>query len=311
MEKTDSQTELDLIDLIKICWRWFVSYVWYPILFLLRFAIVKWWVLILGIVLGALVSVTLWLEFPVYQGSLILVNNVSDSSDFINNLKIFNLTSHQNKADATGIPLEVVDKIMSIKPHFICYSDSLRTNYYIDYGDSVTIKERVPLSNKFCIEIKARDSSVFQYVDSGFVNYFNNSQYYKKLNDQRIAELNAQIEMAQTESHRLDSIMNKRGDEVLFGLSGSGNMMSSMVKPAEIVNEKLHLGNIILSSRQTLNHFSDIVTISSGTQTEPIPKNFFLFTIKKYVVLSVILCYVVALLIVYRAEIKNFICKKR
>ncbi len=307
MENANNEKELDLIDLIKITWRWFMKYVCHPLFILFTFAIKKWWIGVIGIISGVLISTLICLFFPVYQGSMVLVNNIADSSEFINNIRNFNLTSPEYKSEAMGIPLRNVYMIREIKPHYLCYTDTLMTDYIIDFADSTTKSKTIPLQGKFCIEVEASNDSVFSYFNDGIIRYLNSNPYYQKTNNQRLAEMRTNIKMAETESIRLDSIMNKKGDDVLLGFSSTGNMMTSMVKPAEIVNEKLKLGNMILGANNVLAYQNEMVYISSKMQVYDKPKNFVLRTVKKNTILSILLCYAIALLIVYRENIKQFI----
>ncbi len=309
MENTKTEKELDLIDLIKIFWNWFKKRICIPLLFLFTFCIKKWQVGVIGVALGVAVSILFWQLFPVYQGSMILVNNIADSSDFINNIKCFALTDPQYKSEALGIPVEEIIKIRKIKPHYLCYTDSLMTDYIIDFADDTTKTKVIPLQNKFCIEVEAKDKSVFPLISDGIIKYLSGNSYYQRINNQRLAELKANIKIAETESTRLDSIMDKKGNDVLLGFSSAGNMMTSMVKPSEIVNEKLRLGNMILGASNVLTYQNEIVYISSSMQVYDQPKNFVLKTLPKTTILSILLCYAIALLIVYRENIKQFINK--
>lgn len=306
----NSEKDLDLIDFIKLCWRWTKRYIISPLFFLISFMLKKWWVGAIGIATGVLISVLIWLIYPIYQGNMIIANNVSDSSDFINNLKTFNLADPQYKSNVTGIPLEEIKKINRIKPHFLCYTDSLKTDYVVDYQDSASFNKTIPLSNKFCIEVEAKETSVYSYLNDGFLKYINDNSYYQRLNNQRLTEMRENVKMAETESVRLDSIMDKRGDDVMFSISGTGNMMSSMVKPAELVNEKLRLGGIIISSNNILNYQNEIVYIVSGMQVNEKPKNFITKTVKTTTIASFLIIYFIALIITYWRSITPFISKK-
>ena len=77
LETENTQKELDLIDLIKICWGWFVSYIWKPFLTLFRFAIRKWWVVLLSALVGFGISYAISTFLPRYVGTIIYENNVA------------------------------------------------------------------------------------------------------------------------------------------------------------------------------------------------------------------------------------------
>ncbi len=307
MENSTTEKEFDLIDLIKVFWNWFKEYICSPLLFLFKFCVRKWWIGVIGVIFGVAISILFWLLFPVYQGTMILVNNIADSSEFINNIRNFDLTDPQHKSEALGIPIEEVLKIKKIKPHYLCYTDSLMTDYIIDFADSTAKNKTIPLKHKFCIEVEANERSVFPLFNDGIVRYLSSNSYYQRINNQRLAEMKANIKIAEAESVRLDSIVDKKGDDVLLGFSSAGNLMTSMVKPSELVNEKLRLGNMILSATISLEYQNEIVYISSDMQVNDLPKNHITKIVFKYTILSLFLCYAIALLVVYKESLKQFI----
>jgi hypothetical protein len=59
MENKNQEKELDLIDLINICWKFFVNYIVNPFLKVLKIGLRGWKALLCAIVVGVAISVIL------------------------------------------------------------------------------------------------------------------------------------------------------------------------------------------------------------------------------------------------------------
>lgn len=308
MENENSTKELDLIDIIKICWGWFVKFIWNPFLFVLRFIFKKWWVGLCAIILGFGIAILISFEFPKYTGHVIFKNNVCSSTDFINNVRFMSHASPLYQAEVMGIDVKDAICIRAMWGHQLCYTDSLKAGYEVDINDSFVQKGMVSLTNMFDVEICVTDKKAFQSVQDGLVRYFNSSEYFINSNKQRIVTLNNAKENVNSEMTKLDSIRNNMKGGVASTTSiVNGQAVSTLLDPTVISREMMRLSDVTTSYGNSIDFSPNIVDIVSPIKYNDLPYNFFLATWRKYVILSLVVCYVLALLIVYRKQVKSFI----
>ncbi len=304
METENAERELDLIDLIKICWGWFVSYICKPLLFLIRFAIKKWWVILLSAIVGFAISYCISTFFPKYTGYVIYENNVGNSSDFINAIRPLAHTSPKYMASALDISENEAVNILAIAPHSLYYKDTLRTSFYVDINDDAP-KESIALSNRFAIEVMTDDTMAFSHLQEGFVKYYSRNSFFSKKAESKAKTLDSNSKLARGEAEKLDELRVKGGSS--GGVVLSGRDVYSMVDPAAISREVVRLNELSVNQANALEYDSSVITVVSPLMINRIPINHFLFTYKKWVILSVIVGFALALCITYRKKIGEMI----
>lgn len=304
METENTERELDLIDLIKICWGWFVSYICKPLLFLIRFAIKKWWVILLSAIVGFAISYCISTFFPRYTGYVIYENNVGHSSDFINAIRPLAHTSPEYMASALDISENEAVNILAIAPHALYYKDTLRTLFYVDINDNAP-KECIALSNRFAIEVMTDDTMAFSHLQEGFVKYYSRNSFFSKKAESKAKTLDSNSKLARGEAEKLDELRVKGGSS--GGVVLSGGDVYSMVDPAAISREVVRLNELSVNQANALEYNSSVITVVSPLMINRIPINHFLFTYKEWVILSVIVGFALALCITYRKKIGEMI----
>lgn len=304
METENTERELDLIDLIKICWGWFVSYICKPLLFLARFAIKKWWVILLSAIVGFAISYCISTFSPRYTGYVIYENNVGHSSDFINAIRPLAHTSPKYMASALDISENEAVNILTIAPHALYYKDTLRTSFYVDINDDAP-KESIALSNRFAIEVMTDDIMAFSHLQEGFVKYYSMNSFFSKKAESKAKTLDSNSKLARGEAEKLDELRVKGGSS--GGVVLSGRDVYSMVDPAAISREVVRLNELSVNQANALEYDSSVITVVSPLMIDSRPVNWFLFTYKKWMVVCVVIGVVLAFIITYRKNIKNLI----
>lgn len=306
MNSENSHEELDLIDLVKICWGWFVRFVYKPLLFLFKFGLKHIWVLVLSAILGLSTSFLLSIFNPKYVGVIVFENYVAHSSDFINDIRLLSTTTPDYKAQALNIDKEDADDIISIAPHALYYKDSMKTSYYIDMQDKAP-KHSVALSNRFCVEIKAKGLDAFKDIEQGILYYFSSNDYYKRLESVRKNKLIADKEVAVNAVSKLDEMSKSYS----FGTGAMlvGENMYPIMDPTTISRERFRLNDINNNTDSAMELLDGVITPISHLQINKLPTNHFVYTYKKFVILFVMLGYLISLCVVYRKKILSFVAK--
>lgn len=304
METENTERELDLIDLIKICWGWFVYYICKPLLFLARFTIKKWWVILLSAIVGFAISYCISTFFPRYTGYVIYENNVGHSSDFINAIRPLAHTSPKYMASALDISENEAVNVLAIAPHALYYKDTLRTSFYVDINDDAP-KESIALSNRFAIEVMTDDIMAFSHLQEGFVKYYSRNSFFSKKAESKAKTLDSNSKLARGEAEKLDELRVKGGSS--GGVVLSGRDVYSMVDPAAISREVVRLNELSVNQANALEYDSSVITVVSPLMIDSRPVNWFLFTYKKWMVVCVVIGVVLAFIITYRKNIKDLI----
>ena len=305
METENTQKELDLIDLIKICWGWFVSYIWKPFLALFGFAIRKWWVVLLSALVGFGISYAISTFLPRYVGTIIYENNVAHSSDFINSIRPLTKASPSYVASALNIPMDEAAYIIAIAPHALYYADTLQTTYYVDMDDKAP-KQSSSLPKRFAIEISAFRLKSFDHLQEGFRYYFSNLSFYNDLHKRRMSYLDADAKLAKSEMEKLAEIRDANSGSKA-GMVLSGGDMYPVMDPSTISKELFKLNEISENTTGAIKYDTGVLEVVTPLIVDRYPANFFMYTYKKWVVVCVVMGLFIALCISYRKKIKAYI----
>lgn len=309
MENENTPKVLDLFDIIKIIWGWFLKFIWNPAIFVLKFVLNRWWVGVLAIVTGIGIAIFMNLFFPVYTGMIIFRNNVCSSSDFVSDVRLMTKASPKSKAEMFNISLKDAAAIKAIWAHQLCYLDTLNTSYVVDELDKLAVNGYASVPNMFAVEIAMKDKCVFDTIQNALLNYFNTSDYYVQQNRMRFESSVSKIDVIEKEKTKLDSIESSLDGRLLTSESSvvNGMVTSQLLSPSVISNEIIRMNNDISNMSFGLKFYPNVVDVVSPLKTQANSDNFFLETWKGYVAACIVMFYVLALLIVYRKKVASFI----
>ncbi|NCC98985.1 MAG: hypothetical protein EOL95_04670 [Bacteroidia bacterium] len=317
MEQQDStrrnKEEMDLLDIIKILWQWFVLYIWKPFVYLFRFGLNKWWLLIIFGILGFVASYLYSEYHPIYQGFIIYQNNAGISSDFITEIDQLSKSSKDNISKKLGIPMKSLDELRAIAPHYIYSVDSSLTAHIIDYDNEYLNKDKkIVINNRFCVEIQMYDKNFYDGWESGFVDYFNKNKYFSDLKKKYITSVKTNIGVLEEEIAKLDSLReieyfeNSRKD---ISITSVGTI--SMSPQTKLLHRDImSLKSELQSNKNTLIYDQDVVSVVASMQVNQLPYNFWKMTYKKFVFFGVVIGFLLLLFWEYRKKIFNFIMMK-
>ncbi len=310
MENENVNKEMDLLDILKICWNWFVKYIWNTIVFLLKFAVNKWWVAIIAIILGLSAAYLYGTYNPRYTAHMILKSECVNSSDFISDFKVFAGTSPQYKSTAMNMPVELTNHIISIWPHAICYYDTTKTGYVIDALDEMIYKPLCPmLQNYFSLEVLVDDDSVFDAIEEGVLYYIKNNKYYVERLNRRKAALQSNMSLYPKIDDKIDSIANTYVTDLVSNSKEKGAGVLMSLDPKSYVNEKVRINDALVYTETELNRIPQIAVIVSPIKYKPLNANDWRLTYPGFVWSSLFGCYLIVLGVVYRKKLILFFKK--
>ncbi|MBP5318672.1 MAG: hypothetical protein J6Y77_04655 [Paludibacteraceae bacterium] len=308
--KGDSN-DLDLMQLAQIVLNWLKKYFWAPLLFLLRFVVRRWYIFLATAVLS--VGCT-WLYYhyaAVYRGYIVFQNNVWRSSDFILKIQQLNRQNVFDISKSLDLPLEDVCEKHELLAHFVYAGDSLRTAYFIDYGDAYYKPHEFPMylmTSRFCVEVQAYKRATLLQWQESLRNYLENDPYVANLNRERLDLLKKEREQISQELVLLDSLRR---------LDYFDAKSASKVASAVVVNEgparNLYHGEI-LSLNERLHQIDMVLqddpgalTLISPMHIDYCPINYWLFYVPDGILYSILLTLLVLLIVEYRKPILAFI----
>ncbi|MCQ2361125.1 MAG: hypothetical protein MJ009_06590 [Paludibacteraceae bacterium] len=309
MENENASKELDLIDIIKIVWGWFLRFVWEPAVFVFKFVLRRWWIAVLALFAGFGIAFYVSEYFPEYTGTIVYRNNVCESSEFVADVRLMTRTSPDSKVPALGISINDAVKIKAIWAHQLCYTDSDRSSFAIDLADNLAAHGCASVPNLFAVEFIVFDKSVVDTIQSALLSYFNNSEYYSKQNKLRFESGKSSLSVLERECLKLDSVRNSLDGRSLVseGSVVNGMVTSTVLNPSVMSSEIIRLNNDKTFLENEMKFNSNVVDVVSPVKVNSEPSNFFLVTWKSYVMVCLVLFYALALIIVYRKNISSFI----
>ncbi|MCQ2351689.1 MAG: hypothetical protein MJ003_06950 [Paludibacteraceae bacterium] len=307
MENESVNKEMDLLDIIKICWNWFVKYIWNSVIFLFKFVICKWWVAIIAVILGFSVACLYGRLKPEYTAYLILKSDCVHSSDIINDFRAFAKTSPQYKSTAMNKPVELANHIVSIWPHAVCYYDTTKTGYAVDILDEMIFQRSCPVvPTYFGLEVLVDDDNVFEDIEEGVLYYLNSNEYYKEQLNRRKTALLSNMSLYPKIDAKIDSLANVYTVDVLSNNNGMGASVLMTSGPKSYVDEKIRVNEALVWAESELDSTPQVAYVVSHLKYKQLNKNDWRETYKHFVLYSIFICYLFALGVVYREKVISF-----
>lgn len=303
--------EYDLLDLVKWCWTAFVSYVWHPFVFLIRFGLKNWMFLMGAAVFGVIISVVVpFCLSKKYSGSMLVQAQVGQSSNYVNLLSVLNDEDEELKANKLGLSKEELKPLLKVLPHYVYPMDSLGVGYDINFKDEDDYSEYPVLSSVFCIEVMAKDSLFLRNVSANIINYLENDDYVKTANNIRLHNMQNNISVLRNELVMLDSLRNieyleKSRQNIAYANPSTGMMVQQQTR-------LMHEDIIGLSSRlnayeNALAYNSNALKVMTPMSIRAVPLNHWSKTFIKYALACMVLTYAGLLAWNYRKKISDFV----
>ena len=315
MENKNQEKELDLLDLIKICFGFFKDYILKPLAVLVKIAFKRWYILFAAVLIGVVVSVVV----PKYiikenKAELILKNNVSISSSYIKEVEVLSSMNRARLANLLQVEPEVLENLVALKPHMVISSDSSLINYMVDEQDIMKTdnsKYRVHPS-MFSIEILSKDTASLPIFAEAVIDYINERSSFSDLNTRRITTMRNELRTFKNEIQILDSLryiqyFTNDANQVVLGTSGETFNIKD--KNQWIQSDLMNLKSRVIGLETKLG--SDTLAIDKVTtlSMSDVYNNHPFKTAPKYCIFLLVFSYILVLLYEFKGNIKEWLKK--
>ncbi len=307
----ENKNEYDLLDLVRWGLDFLKKYLWCPFLFLVRFALKKWYFLVLAAFIGF--GMSIWIpKFyrTIYSGQMIIKSRVCQSSDYVNLLQAISRETPSVIMSRMDVPVTAMRTYRGILPHYVYPMDTLKTGYMVDKSNQKINSDNSVLSNIFAVEVRSTDSSTIRLWGEAIEKYFKNHPYVQNANSMRIDELKKNMAILQNEIVMLDSLReieyleNSRRSILINDKSGRNMLLREQTRLMH--NDVLDLHNRVMGIQNALTYLSEPIEVISPMSLNVVPLTHWSKTYKKYMVLSVALMYGLLLAWHFRKEIIQF-----
>lgn len=313
MENKNQEKELDLIDLINICWKFFVNYIINPFLKVLKIGLRGWKALLCAIVVGVAISVILpFVLTKENKSEVILEINVAKSSSFIKDLEVLATMNRDRLSDLLEIDNETLQQLVAIKPHKVISKDSTFTSYEVDTKDIFdnVYKEYRAHPSLFALEIISKDTAYLAPFTDAVLNYLNEKSSFAVVNERRLSVMRSELKTFTNEVAVLDSLrriqyFTNDANQVVLGTSGETFNIKD--KNQWIQNELMNLKNRVIRLEETLKNDTLAVEPLTALSITDTYVNHPIKTAPKYALVLFFLTYIVLIFCEYKKDLKAWI----
>ena len=276
-----NQDEIDLITLLvkmgeffKRAFMGLVNLIGSVLVFLIR----KWYYFVVALVLTIVAAYVLnKASEPFYQSDMIIRANATTNQTIMSSLNKLGDYAADRNLDALardlGISLDDASKIKGLETYWLY--DMGKDGIYdgIDFtGRYLSDTTVAKLENEFVIRVNILDPSILEFLEKSLVNYLETKPYLISLNEQRLAELEAQLEQTNYEIEKLDSLQKR---EYYTNPDHLRQQESQVIFTSEKTvrtyhNDMFKLLELKQECERDLNIYSDVVTV---IESFAIPKN--------------------------------------
>ena len=315
MENKNQEKELDLLDLLNICWKFFINYIFNPFLKVIKIGLRGWKALLCAIIVGVVVSVVLPMVFSKKNKSeVILEINVDKSSSFIKDLEVLATMNRDRLSDLLEIDAETLKQLVTIKPHKVISKDSTFTSYKVDSNDIFddVAKEYKAHPELFALEIISKDTAYLAPFTDAVLKYLNEKSSFALVNERRLSVMRSELETFRKEAEVLDSLRHIQyftndANQVVLGTSGETFNIKD--KNQWIQNDLMNLKSRVIRLEQTLKNDTLAVEPLTALSITDTYVNHPIKTAPKYAILLFFLTYIVLIFCEYKKDIKEWVKK--
>ena len=283
------QKEYDLIDLIRFCWGVWVQYAWNPFVYLFRFALQKWYVLLVAAIVG--VGINMYVKRIVpsnYSSEMNVYYAIDLPTDLINKIDLLNTLSQEERAQVLGISPEVAGEWVSVSSYFLLKSKEISGLYVPDYKGQWQENHELIEPHKLCLQVVTKSLPANITTRQAVLNYLNKDAWVQEKYNDRITILKQSYDVVQKEYGLLDS------------LRSVGSITEAKT------STMLSLADNVIKTETKLRAETAPIILLSATTVSPL-NNAAIMGMKGCVAGMVFLVYVLLLIVHFRKEIYQFI----
>ena len=307
--------ELDLLDLIKICWNLLVKYIFKPIALIIKLGFKRWYILLVAVILGISLSVIMPCVFVKKNKSeIILKNNVGGTPVIIKEIEVLASLNRDRLSELIEIDKETLKNLVEIKPHKIISKDSTFATYKVDSKDSYgEYSEEYKVNpNLFALEVLSKDTSYLSVFTDAVLKYINEKSSFATINERRLSVMRSELKTFKDEVKVLDSLryisyFTNEANKVVLGTSGETFSIND--KNQWIQKDLMLLKSKVINLEQTLKNdtlaVEQVTTLSISDIYENHPQK----TAPKYAIVFFLLSYVMVICLEYKKNILDWIKK--
>jgi len=316
-QNSPNKDEIDLITLfvkigefIKNAVLGLFNIIGSVLIYLLR----KWYYLLIAAVLT--VASALILDNttePLYSADLIMRSNATTNQPIMSSVDILGdyakAKNYEILSNELNQSLEVASTIKGIE-----------TFWYYDIGedgiyDGIDTEGRflsdtnvLKIDNEFVVRMKISDPSFVKNIEEGLVHYLEANTFLLALNQQRLSDLEAQLNQTQYEIEKLDSLQKREYYTNTEDLrQKDGQIVFTSEKTVQTYhNEMFRLLRMKQEYEKELKVYSGIITVQEGFSVPGESDNGTIDYAKKLSWYYLGLAIFLSLVITYREKIKDF-----
>lgn len=283
------QKEYDLIDLVRFCWSVWVRYAWNPLVYLFRFALQKWYVLLVAAIIGVGIHVCLKRAVAVsYSSEMNIYYAIDTPTELINKVNSLNNLSQAERAQLLGLSQEDANEWERVSPYFMLKSKEITGLYTVDYDNKCQQDHALIAPHILCLQVVTKHQFANTTIRTALLNYLNNDAWMQAKYNDRNTVLKQGYEANQKEYAMLDSL-RKAGS---IAEAETGTMLS--------------LADNVIKTEKVLRTETAPIILLSATTVSPL-NNAAIMGMKGCVAGVVFLVYVLLLIVHFRKEIYQFI----
>ena len=313
MENKNQEKELDLLDLLNICWKFFVNNIFKPFLKVIKIGLRGWKALLCAIIVGVVLSVALpFVLTKKNKSEIILEINVARSSSFIKDLEVLSTMNRDRLSDLLEIDKETLEQLVEIKPHKIISKDSTFITYQVDVDDIFddALKEYKAHPNLFALEVVSKDTAYLAPITNAVLKYLNEKSSFATVNERRLNVMRSELRTFSNEVKVLDSLryiqyFTNDANQVVLGTSGETFNIKD--KNQWIQNDLMNLKSRVIRLEQTLKSDTLAVEPLTALSITDIYVNHPIKTAPKYALILFFLTYLILIFNEYKKNIKNWV----
>lgn len=309
----NKEKELDLLDLIKICWNLLVKYIFTPMAIVVKIGLKRWYILLIAIILGLLMSVIVPnVFFKENKSEIIVKNNVGGNPGLIKEIEALAFMNRDRLSELIEIDKETLSNLVAIKPHKVISKDSTFATYKVDSYDTYgEYSEEYKVNpNLFALEVLSKDTSYLSVFTDAVLKYINEKSSFATINERRLSVMRSELKTFKDEVKVLDSLryisyFTNEANKVVLGTSGETFSIND--KNQWIQNDLMLLKSKVINLEQTLKNDTLAVEQVTTLSISDIYENHPLKTAPKYAIVFFLLSYVMVICLEYKKNILDWI----
>ena len=317
MNEPQNNKELGLIDILQIIGQWIINGVKKLIsyaLYLFFFGLKQWKILSTALLLVIIFTIICYYtQNSNYEANMLIRSNsmaTAQMKPFIDNYSNLignKLLSNEEITKSTTLDSITRNDIISVSAFFCIDDDRDGIVDEVDKSNKIKPSAENLDSLNLCVRVLFQDVNVLPKVKKSLLYYINNEDYIKKVNIARIEQQNKKKEFILDEIKILDAMQQKSygAADITNDLINKGSVLVDNRRVLDLYHDKVALWKLYESIEKEVNYFSEPITVVEDFVVKKTAINTLPTLLKRNLVYSFFVVYVLLLLFVYIRKEKN------